>query len=152
MSCDCQAEKTVLVVRGDVTDQDLQIGQVYDSTYRLSPPVLRAPGPAGGLVPVATGRLQIRRFTFSYANTGHVTIVVTPKFRDGTYETAFNGRHTGVADNLLTNITLDTGTLRVSAPGKAEDMTVDITNSTFLPCWITGIEWEGAYETSSRRV
>ena len=151
MSCDCKEERTVIKVKGDVTPANLWVGVVYTSTYQLSPPVLRAPGPAGGLVPMTTGRLQIRRFSFNFASTAHFKVSVTPKYRES-FETAFNAHHTGVADNKLTNVNLDSGSLKISAPGRAEDLTVVITNNSVLPSWITGVEWEGVYETSSRRV
>jgi hypothetical protein len=152
MSCTCKQEKSVITVRGDMTSTQFVAGLSYRASYRLSPPVLRSQGPTGGLVPLTTGRLQLRRFSFNYSNTGAFEVTVTPKFRSQNYTTKFNARHVGVGDNKLTTIRLDTGSLRVSSPGRAEDLTIEIVNNSFLPSWITGVEWEGVYETSSRRV
>lgn len=151
MNCTCEAEKTAIYVKGDVRTLSLWAGQKYEMRYRLSPPVLRSQGPLTGLVPVMNGRLQLRRHTFTFNNTGYFRVEVTPKFRS-TYASEFTGRTVGIGSPDIDDLSISSGSFRVATPGRSDQMAIDIVNSSFLPCWITGAEWEAVYEPTARRI
>jgi hypothetical protein len=97
------------------------------------------------------GRLQLRNFYFKYQDTGFFTVEVTPEDRDtSTYK--FTGDILGTSASTIGVLNLDTGTFKTPIMSRADKVDIDIKNNTYLPCKLTGAEYEAMFHMRSRRI
>jgi hypothetical protein len=136
-------------VNGNLTGVDFYAGFPYDMLYRFSDQTLKQPTERGGRSASDYTFQTIRSGSLNYADTGHFTVEVTPKFRD-TYTYAFN------PDILGSNLTLNSftpqdGHFKFAVQGQPEDTTIEVKSSSALPVKLLAAEFESMFIPRSRR-
>lgn len=141
-----------IVVSGDATGEDFAFGVDFESEYEISEIVAKAPGPGGGSVPITEGRLQIMWLNLRYADTGYMTVTVTPERRDANvYE--FNGRTLGSLENPLNDVPVDTaGFFRVPVYSRSDRVRIVVTSSDPLPFRLISADWIGNLRQRFKRI
>lgn len=135
-------------IKGNVTS--FLIGRVYCFRYTFSNLVVKEEALGGGQMTVGAGRMQLRRMTVTYSDSGYFRAEVTP-FRRDTYRSVFSGRVTGSGRNIIGVPSLESGRFRFPISGKNEDIKIEIVNDTPLPCALLSAEWEATFIIRSRR-
>lgn len=126
-------------------------GRVYELRYRLSTLILREEAMGGGgFQPIGLGRLQLRRMSLTFTNTGYFRVEVTPTYRN-TYRYVFSGRVIGSGQNILGEMSLEEGTYRFPIQARNEEVQIEIVNDSYLPCAFLSAEWEAFHTIRSRR-
>jgi len=126
-------------------------GVSYTFRYRFSTFVVREEAAGGGgLQPIGEGRVQIRRVTVTYNNSGYFRSEVTPKARD-TYKYIFSGRVIGSEQNKLNAVPIEQGIFRFPVAAKNDGVTIELVNDTYLPCSFLSAEWEAFFVLRSKR-
>jgi hypothetical protein len=98
-----------------------------------------------------SGRLQLRRMTFNYRETGYFRVGVTPQFRDKTVFT-FNGKLIGSGSNQVGSVSIERrGSFKCPAQGRADATQVEIYNDSEKPFTITSVDWIGVYNEITRQ-
>lgn len=146
---------TTVTASGDHSGQVFLLGIPYDLQYRFSNQYVReSTGMStsiGEKMTVQTGRLQMRRYTISYQDTGFFTVEVHPDGRDlKTY--TFDHKQVGLPGSQPDRVALSTGSFRVPILTKNEDFTIDLKTGSYLPAQFIQAEWEGNYITRTKRM
>ena len=140
---------TAGTVNGDLTSTDFFAGVPFDMLYRFSDQTLKQPTERGGRSASDYAFQTIRNGSINYADTGHFTVEVTPKYRD-TYSYAFN------PDIVGANLTLNTfepqnGHFRFPVQAQPEEATIEVKSSSALPVKLLAAEFESMMIPRSRR-
>ena len=140
---------TAGTVSGDLTSTDFFAGVPYNMLYRFSKQTLKQPTERGGRSASDYTFQTIRNGSVDYAESGHFTVEVTPKFRD-TYSYAFN------SDILGSNLTLNTftpqdGHFRFPVQAQPGDATIEVKSDSALPVKILAAEFESTVIPRSKR-
>lgn len=125
-------------------------GRSYCFRYTFSKLVIKEEALGGGQMTVGAGRMQLRRMTVTYDQTGYFRVEVTP-FRRDTFHSVFSGRVTGSGRNIIGVPSLEDGRFRFPISGRNEDIKIEIANDTPLPCALLSAEWEATFIIRSRR-
>jgi hypothetical protein len=142
---------TDVVVKGDVTGKKLFAGIQYTLRYRFSQQTLRENAQGGGQNPIALGRMQLRRWSVVYSNTGYFNAKVLAVGRDeAVYK--FTGRILGSVGSVLGQAGLYEGTFHFPVLSKNDRVTIELESDSFLPCHFLSAEWEGFYSIRSKRL
>jgi hypothetical protein len=121
------------------------VGLPYSMSWTFSRPFVR-----NGDKPIIDGRLQLTYGSLAFEDTGHFAVTVTPRYRDP-FTYVFDGGYLG--SNLsLGSPFLDTRTFRYPVHCRAEDVTVSVSSTSFLPCRIQSASFEGKYTSRSQPV
>jgi hypothetical protein len=82
--------------------------------------------------------------TFMFEKTGYFKVRIDYKHRPGNPQiTEFQGRIMASQNNMLDNIALEDGKLRVRVGADSERCTITVINDSFLPANIQQVSWEG---------
>ena len=124
-------------------------GIPYNMLYRFSDQTLKQPTERGGRSASDYAFQTIRNGSIDYAETGHFTVEVTPKYRD-TYAYAFN------PDIVGANLTLNTfvpqsGHFRFPVQAQPNEATIEVKSSSALPVKLLAAEFESMMIPRSRR-
>jgi len=144
-------DSSTITVRGDHTAGGFFVGRKYVMTYQLSPLVIREEAPGGGTMANTEGRLQLRRMTVNFADTGFFRVKVTP-FRRDTYEYVFSGRVVGSARSPLGEGGIETGKFRFPIMANNFNVEIVIENDSPFPCRFLNADWEAQYIVRSTRM
>ena len=136
-------------VSGNLTGIDFFAGLPYDMLYKFSDQTLKQPTERGGRSASDYTFQTIRSGSLNYADTGHFTVEVTPKFRD-TYTYAFNPDILG-ANLVLNSFTPQDGHFRFPVQCQPEDATIEVKSSSALPCKLLAAEFESMMIPRSKR-
>ena len=117
--------------------------------YKFSDQSLKQPTERGGRSSTDYAYQTIRSGSLNYAETGHFTVEITPKFRD-TYSYAFNPEVLGSNLTLNTFVPQD-GHFRFPVQAQPNDATIQIKSSSALPVKILAAEFESMMIPRSRR-
>lgn len=147
---DNTGENTVITLKGDWTETLFYIGKVYEFRYRFSTLAIKEEALGGGQQTVTSGRLQVRKVGLSYATTGYFRAEVTP-FARGTYTNVFSGRVSGSGKNIIGQVAIEDGVFSFPVAAKNDQVTIELVNDTFLPCFFLSAEWEAFYTARARR-
>ncbi len=139
---------TSFMIKGQTTK--FLIGRKFTFRYTFSKLVVKEEAVGGGQMTVGAGRMQLRRMTMTYNDTGYFRAEVTP-FRRPTFNSVFSGRVTGSGHNVIGQPSLDQGRFRFPISGRNEDIKIEIVNDTPLPCALLSAEWEATFIIRSRR-
>lgn len=140
---------TAGTVSGDLTSTDFFAGVPFDMLYRFSDQTLKQPTERGGRSASDYAFQTIRNGSINYADTGHFTVEVTPKYRD-TYSYAFNPDIVG-ANLTLNTFTPQDGHFRFPVQAQPEDATIEVKSSSALPVKLLAAEFESMMIPRSRR-
>ena len=136
-------------VSGDITSVPFFAGIPYNMLYKFSDQTLKQPTERGGRSASDYTFQTIRSGSLNYAETGHFTVEVTPKFRD-TYSYAFNPDILG-ANLTLNSFTPQDGHFRFPVQGQPNDVTIEVKSSSALPVKLLAAEFESMMIPRSRR-
>ncbi len=136
-------------VSGNLTGKDFFAGIPYDMLYKFSDQTLKQPTERGGRSASDYTFQTIRSGSLNYADNGHFTVEVTPKFRD-TYTYAFNPDVLG-ANLVLNSFTPQNGHFRFPVQCQPEDATIEVKSSSALPCKLLAAEFESMMIPRSKR-
>ena len=136
-------------VVGDLTSTDFFAGKPYNMLYRFSDQTLKQPTERGGRSSSDYAYQTIRNGSINYADTGHFTVEVTPKFRDK-YSYAFNPDIVG-ANLTLNAFTPQNGHFRFPVQAQPEEATIEVKSASALPVKLLGAEFESMFIPRSRR-
>jgi len=100
--------------------------------------------------PVLSGRTTLRNYTLNYTNTAFFKINVLRGTQ--VWSRTFNARYLSISNNILSDVVLEAGQLRVPVTGKNDQIRVQIENSYHLPCVFTGAEVEAFFAISTQRM
>jgi hypothetical protein len=136
-------------VTGDITSVPFFVGKPYNMLYRFSDQTLKQPTERGGRSASDYTYQTIRSGSLDYADTGHFTVEVTPKYRD-TYSYAFNPDIVG-ANLSLNEFTPQNGHFRFAVQAQPNEVTIEVKSSSALPVKILAAEFESMFIPRSRR-
>lgn len=136
------------VVKGKVTK--FIAGRSYEFKYTFSKLVIKEEALGGGQMTVGAGRMQLRRMTVTFNDSGYFRAEVTPYRRD-TFRSIFSGRVVGSGHNILGVPSVEEGRFRFPISGRNEDIKIEIVNDTPLPSALLSAEWEATFIIRSRR-
>lgn len=142
---------TKLTLKGDWRNQPFFIGRPYEFRYRFSTMVIKEESIGGGQMTIGEGRIQLRKVTVLYNNTGYFRAEVTP-FRRDTYTYTFSGRVVGSGRNLIGRVSIEEGKFKIPMAAKNDQVVLELVNDTFLPSYFLSAEWEAFYTIRSRRI
>lgn len=138
-------------VRGDHTSSKVCFGRRYESRYEFSTFLIKEDVPGGGQASIGEGRLQILHMSLDYDRSGFFEVNVTPVGRQ-TFIYKFTGRILGSLNNLLGAAGLETGRFKLPVMSRNRQVRIEIKSDHFLPCSFMSAEWEGRFDTRSRRL
>ena len=139
-----------IVFTGDFTGAQCTFGRDYTFTYGVTTLAYKLTT-AGSQRSDTEGRLQIRKFSLNYSDTGYIRAEVTPIGRD-TVPWVFNGSTLGTTSSTLGAYSLDSGKLIVPVIARNTDVTINIINDSPLPSAMVSADWEGYYVKRSTPV
>lgn len=142
---------TKLILQGDWRNQPFYIGKPYEFRYRFSTLVIKEEAVGGGQLTIGEGRIQLRKVTLLFNQSGYFRVEVTP-FRRDTYRYIFSGRVVGSGANLIGRVSIEDGKFRFPVAAKNDQVTIEIVNDSFLPCFFLSAEWEAFYSIRSQRL
>ena len=140
-----------LLVNGDYSSALFYVGINYAFLYRISTIVVREEATGGGRNVIADGRLQLKTMTLLYDHSAGFTVEVTPLYRD-TNVHKYTGRTIGDGENLIGQITPDSGEFFFVVMSKNDQVVIDIKNDTFLPSRFLSAEWTGDLTLKNKRI
>lgn len=138
------------VVAGDVRS-GFWFGRSYEFRYKFSTLVIKEEAPGGGQMTVGEGKIQLRKMTLTYNNTGYFRTIMTPERRQP-YVAVFSGRVAGSGNNVLGSPALEAGRFPFGVLGRNETTSIEIVNDSPLPSAFLGAEWEAMYVIRSQRL
>ena len=155
-----------IVVPGDLRHARFIIGEPYEMHYRFAKQRLtESPTQGNELI---SGRLQLKHFYLKFEDTGFMKVEVIPQGANQflTAESNVQNSSTYEFTSLLGTINeqvdrdalvgsvnlLSTGTFKVPVMTRADKVTIDVKNNSFLPTNLSSAEYEAYfYMRSSRR-
>lgn len=127
------------------------VGVPYTMRYRFSTITMKTADESGAQKAVIDGRLQLRKMTLSYSDSGFFRVQVTPYRRD-TFTYEFTAKTVGLATTRFGKTRIESGKFNFPIQSKNDQVTIEITNETYLPTSLLGAEWEAIYTSRARRV
>ena len=140
---------TAGTVSGDLTSTTFVAGIPYNMLYRFSDQTLKQPTERGGRSASDYAFQTIRNGSINYAETGHFTVEVTPKFRDK-YTYAFNPDILG-ANLTLNAFTPQDGHFRFPVQCQPNEAKIEVVTDSALPVKLLAAEFESMMIPRSRR-
>jgi len=103
---------------------------------------------------INSGRLQLRNFEISYANTGGFEVEVAPRPFDSLYREVNTRSFTGkvVGTSLLGIMGLETGVLRVPVYCNSKDARITVSSKLWPPLALQSADWEALQVLRSQRI
>lgn len=145
-----QTSNTV-VVSGNYTANDVYVGNTYNLKYRFSKIYVREQKAAGNTTSINTGRLQLKRMSVVYGDTGYFTVTLYPKART-TSVYKFTGQILGSSNFILGNPILESGEFKFPIQCRNTDVDIEINNDSYLPSNLISAEWEGVFSVLTERI
>jgi hypothetical protein len=130
-------------------DRYFVVGKPYDMLYRFSNQALKQSTERGGRSASDYTFQNIRNASIEYADTGHFTVEVTPRFRD-TYTYVYNPTLLS-SISTLDRFTPESGHFRFGVQCRPEEATIEVKSSSALPVKLLAAEFESMVASRSRR-
>ena len=129
-------EREVVEISGDTivvsgaSTADVYIGIQYEMRYRFSNQYIkRQSGQNGAMVPIDTGRLQMKTWKIRYEQSGFFKCSVTPLYRD-TSDYIFTGRILGSGSNILGQVAIESGEFTFPVLARNDQVIMEIISDT----------------------
>tara|TARA_R100001463_G_scaffold114827_1_gene170011 strand:- start:1390 stop:3882 length:2493 start_codon:yes stop_codon:yes gene_type:complete len=142
---------TVTINNADVRNSKFIIGEPYEMHYRFSSQRLTESSGGQKSGEIISGRLQLKHFYIKFEDTGFFKVEVTPD-NNTTSTHLFTGRLLGASSATIGQINLETGTFKVPIMSRADRVTIDVKNDSFLPTILSSAEYEAMFHMRSRRI
>ena len=117
--------------------------------YRFSNQILKQPTERGGRSASDYTFQTIRNASIEYADTGHFTVEVTPRFRD-TYKYPYNPALLA-SISTLNDFTPESGHFRFAVQAQPNEATIEIKSDSALPCKLLAAEFESMVIPRAKR-
>ena len=124
-------------------------GTPYDFKYQFSEQFVKNNDNS-----INSGRLQLRNFEISYANTGNFEVEVAPRPYDSLYRD-INKRHFTakvVGNYIQGQLDLETGVLRVPVYCNSKDARITVSSKTWHPVALQSADWEALQALRNQRI
>jgi len=138
-------------VAGNVTGGTYTFGRKYAFKYQLSTIVVRQNTSTGGQKSDTEGRLQLRKTSFNYSDSGYFQVFVTPSGRE-TYSYTFSGKVLGQDSSLIGRYSIASGRFLVPVVSRNIGTTIILQNDSPLPSTFLSADWEGFYTKRSQAI
>jgi hypothetical protein len=125
------------------------VGKLYNMLYRFSNQALKQPTERGGRSASDYTYQTVRNASIEYADTGHFTVEVTPRFRDK-YTYVYNPALLS-SISTLDRFTPESGHFRFGVQCRPEEATIEVKSSSALPVKLLAAEFESMVTGRSRR-
>ncbi|AWD90619.1 tail tubular protein B [Pseudomonas phage Njord] len=130
-----------------ITTVKLVVGRKFRSRYIPTQPFIRdREGKVQAIDNITLGRANI-----NYASTGQFTVFVTNSYGQQ-FKYPFYGRYMGSFNNKVGFAPLIDGTFPFPVRLYAHEATIEIQSDSHLPLRVRGLEWEGSYQQTGRRL
>ena len=146
---------TTVAATGDFSSQVCLVGIPYNMQFRFSKQFIRegtgVSTAVGEKMTVQTGRLQMRRWTVAFQNTGFFTVDVSAESRDVktyTYDTKIINLTSAKPDRVQ----LQSGTFSFPIMSENTKFTCDLKSNSYLPAQFIQAEWEGYFVAHTTRM
>lgn len=136
---------TTVEAKGNYSSGLVYIGKPYTKRYRFSEQFLKD---ANNLA-ILQGRLQLRRMTVDYSNSGYFRAEVTPKGRQ-TYKYPFTGKRIGSSGFILGKTNIENGQFSFPVSAQSTGVTIDLVNDSHLPSFFQSAEWFATFSSKTR--
>lgn len=121
------------------------VGNTFESKWEL-PTIYYRQQMSNGTSKVRDGILMLRDINISYADTGYFKILVKPKYTTQiTSEFEFTGMIEGTDTATLGQISVSNGTFLLPVIARNEEVTITVTNNSYLPSCFLSMEWLGDF-------
>lgn len=141
----------VATIAGNYTNTDLVFGRKYLFRYGISTITVKAGQAAGGSKSDTEGRLQLRKVSLNYADTGYFSVKVTPENRP-TYTYIYSGKVLGTSSATIGMSGVETGKFVFPIISRNIGTTITLENDSPVPCAFLSADWEGFYSKRSQGV
>jgi len=138
---------TTVEADGDLSTGNVYIGKRYEMRYEFSEQFPRR-GRADNETADLSGRLQLRRFSVRYVDSGFFKAVVTPRARSPK-EFTFTGRLAGTTK--AGEVPTLTGTFTFTVNGQSATTKVEMVNDSFMPSTFLAVQWSGLHAPLGRQ-
>tara|TARA_B100001939_G_scaffold334642_1_gene335825 strand:+ start:5401 stop:7794 length:2394 start_codon:yes stop_codon:yes gene_type:complete len=142
---------TTLVVDGDYSANPCLVGRKYTFKYQFPTFYVREQKAGGNATTINTGRLQLKKMSVIFGDTGFFEVNLTPLARD-TSVYKFTGQVLGSSTFTIGKPNLESGTFKFPIQCKNTDAVIFISSDSYLPCNFLSAEWEGVFSVLSQRV
>ena len=136
-------------VSGDLSSTPFFAGVSYNMLYRFSNQILKQPTERGGRSASDYTFQTIRNASIEYADTGHFTVEVTPRFRS-TYSYPYNPALLASL-STLDSFTPESGHFRFPVQAQPNEATIEIKSDSALPCKLLAAEFESMIIPRAKR-
>ena len=143
------ASGTTFSIQKGNTTPVIFAGVPYDFRYQFSQQFVKNNDNS-----INSGRLQLRNFEISYANTGGFQVEVAPRPFDSLYREVNTRSFTGkVVGTVITGImSLETGVLRIPVYCNSKDARITVSSKEWLPVALQSADWEALQVLRSQRI
>ena len=141
---------TTLTIPGDFSSTDLWIGLTYELEYTMTRPTIREVS-AGSSKVVKNGRFQLRYGSVSFDDSTTFKVEVVPSV-GYTYTYTYAGSTLDTSSILNSTINVSDGVFTFPIFQTNTDVTITLKNSSPFPSNFLGIDWEGYYNSKTRRI
>ena len=138
-------------VKGNITGGTYSVGRKYMFKYEMSTVVPRFNSRGGTQRTDTEGRLQLRKVSFNFADTGLFDVKVTPEGRE-TYSYTFSGKILGTSSSTIGRFSISTGKFQVPIVSRNVGTSIVLENDSPLPCSFLSADWEGFYVKRNQAV
>lgn len=135
--------------KGSATPYTVFVGVPYDFEYEFSEQFVKS-----GEDSINSGRLQMRNFEVSYANTGYFSVQVSPKPFDDRVRTIYTSTFTGqtIGSTKLGEKSLDTGVFRIPVYCNSKDVKIKVNSDQWFPLALQSADWEAFQVLRNQRI
>ena len=130
-------------------DDYFVVGKLYNMLYKFSNQALKQPTERGGRSASDYTYQTIRNASIEYADSGHFTVEVTPRFRDK-YTYVYNPALLS-SISTLDRFTPESGHFRFAVQCRPEEATIEVKSSSALPVKLLAAEFESMVTGRSKR-
>ena len=142
---------TTVVVDDDYSANPVLVGRKYTFKYQFPTFFVREQKTTGNATSVNTGRLQLKKMSIIFGDTGFFEVNLTPLART-TSVYKFTGQILGSSTFTIGQPNLESGTFKFPIQCKNTDTVIFISSDSYLPCNFLSAEWEGVFSVLSQRI
>ena len=142
---------TTVVVDDDYSANPVLVGRKYTFKYQFPTFFVREQKATGNATSVNTGRLQLKKMSIIFGDTGFFEVNLTPLART-TSVYKFTGQVLGSSTFTIGQPNLESGTFKFPIQCKNTDTVIFISSDSYLPCNFLSAEWEGVFSVLSQRI
>ena len=137
---------------GDLRNKKLFVGREYTFKVDLTRPMIKQNNAQGAVVSEDEGRLMLRYFWLSYANSGVFDAHVKNNLKHTDYKYTCTSKYLGVSDTILGFNKVYTGKFEFPVHELNTEVGISIESSNVQPLNIVSGGWKGMYVRRTQKV